>query len=185
MSLNRRSAIEFLPSPRSSGDRAHASGAWCAGSNPAGGTLTLMPKHRWDDIKAFAEATARMTAATIRTLSRGDVRGEAEGKDILDYRNGRGATAIAAFSTRARVGGAGRLADQSAQSRQARTRPTGDYRQLRRCAEARAHRAVEGQFRCRPHVAAGEPAGPVKGGRQEIPHATPATTFPLAWPCSR
>jgi hypothetical protein len=25
-------------SPRSSGDRAHASGAWCAGSNPAGGT---------------------------------------------------------------------------------------------------------------------------------------------------
>lgn len=25
----------------------------------------------------------------------------------------------------------------------------------------------------------------VKGGRREIPHATPATTFPLAWPCSR
>ena len=34
--------------------------------------MTLMPKHRWDDIKAFAEATARMTAATIRTtISRG------------------------------------------------------------------------------------------------------------------
>lgn len=31
-------------SPRSSGDRATASGAVCAGSNPAGGTLDEVPK---------------------------------------------------------------------------------------------------------------------------------------------
>ncbi len=44
--------------------------------------------------------------------------------------------------------------------------------------------AWKGYFDVAP-VLPGEKLRGVKGGRREIPHATPATTFPLAWPCSR
>ncbi len=51
-------------SPRSSGDRATASGAVCAGSNPAGGTLQKVPKdpanseNAEDGVFAYVQADA-------------------------------------------------------------------------------------------------------------------------------
>ena len=66
----------------------------------------LKPKHGWDDIKAFAEAMARMMAADdpdryLAVMSKA----KRKGRIFIDYlRNGRGATAIAPFSTRARAG---------------------------------------------------------------------------------
>lgn len=63
--------VVFLPSPsntatrpRSSGDRASASGAVCAGSNPAGGTSHEVPKDpaisesAEDGVFAYAQAYA-------------------------------------------------------------------------------------------------------------------------------
>jgi bifunctional non-homologous end joining protein LigD len=68
--------------------------------------VPLKPKHGWDDIKAFAEAMARMMAADdpdryLAVMSKA----KRKGRIFIDYlRNGRGATAIAPFSTRARAG---------------------------------------------------------------------------------
>ena len=68
--------------------------------------VPLTPKHNWDDIKAFAEAMARTLAADdpdryLAVMSKA----KRKGKIFVDYlRNGRGATAIAPFSTRARAG---------------------------------------------------------------------------------
>jgi len=68
--------------------------------------VPLTPKHGWDDIKAFAEAMARTLAADdpdryLAVMSKA----KRKGKIFVDYlRNGRGATAIAPFSTRARAG---------------------------------------------------------------------------------
>jgi bifunctional non-homologous end joining protein LigD len=68
--------------------------------------VPLKPKHQWDDIKAFAEAMARMMAADdpdryLAVMSKA----KRKGRIFIDYlRNGRGATAIAPFSTRARAG---------------------------------------------------------------------------------
>jgi bifunctional non-homologous end joining protein LigD len=68
--------------------------------------VPLQPKHGWDDIKAFAEAMARTLAADdpdryLAVMSKA----KRKGKIFVDYlRNGRGATAIAPFSTRARAG---------------------------------------------------------------------------------
>jgi len=68
--------------------------------------VPLKPKHGWDDIKAFAEAMARMMAADdpdryLAVMSKA----KRKGKIFIDYlRNGRGATAIAPFSPRARAG---------------------------------------------------------------------------------
>lgn len=68
--------------------------------------VPLTPKHGWDDIKAFAEAMARMMAADdpdryLAVMSKA----KRKGRIFIDYlRNGRGATAIAPFSTRARAG---------------------------------------------------------------------------------
>ena len=68
--------------------------------------VPLAPKNGWDDIRAFAEALARTIAAeepdrylAVATKAR------RKGKIFIDYlRNGRGATAIAPFSTRAKKG---------------------------------------------------------------------------------
>ena len=74
----RKELVGFYPSPRSprrtrprsSGDRATASGAVCAGSNPAGGTLYLVPKD--PAISALAEdgvfACMQATAAESSRL---------------------------------------------------------------------------------------------------------------------
>ena len=69
--------------------------------------VPLTPRYGWDDVKAFAEAMARtMAADEPGPLPRRDVEGaRARARIFIDYlRNGRGATAIAPFSTRARKG---------------------------------------------------------------------------------
>ena len=68
--------------------------------------VPLVPKHGWDDMKAFAEAMARTFAAEEpdRYLAEAS-KARRKGKIYVDYlRNGRGATAIAPYSTRARAG---------------------------------------------------------------------------------
>jgi bifunctional non-homologous end joining protein LigD len=68
--------------------------------------VPLTPKHGWDDVKAFAEAMARTMADDdpdryLAVMSKA----RRKGKIFIDYlRNGRGATAIAPYSTRARKG---------------------------------------------------------------------------------
>ena len=68
--------------------------------------VPLTPKADWDTVKAFAQGLAEAMAndgpgkytATISKSARG-------GKIYIDYlRNGRGATAVAAYSARARAG---------------------------------------------------------------------------------
>jgi bifunctional non-homologous end joining protein LigD len=68
--------------------------------------VPLRPRYEWPDVKAFAEALTRSMAADEpdRFLA---VASKAKrlGKIFIDYlRNGRGATAIAPFSSRARKG---------------------------------------------------------------------------------
>jgi bifunctional non-homologous end joining protein LigD len=68
--------------------------------------VPLTPHHQWVDIKAFAEAMARIMAAENpdRYLAEAS-KTRRKGRIYIDYlRNGRGATAIAPFSTRARNG---------------------------------------------------------------------------------
>ena len=66
----------------------------------------LTPRYGWDDVKAFCEAVARMVAAEEpeRFLAVA-TKAKRAGRIFIDYlRNGRGATAICPFSTRARRG---------------------------------------------------------------------------------
>ena len=68
--------------------------------------VPLTPRHGWDDVKAFAEAMARTLAAEDpdRYIAEAS-KTRRKGRIFIDYlRNGRGATAIAPFSTRARAG---------------------------------------------------------------------------------
>ncbi|MCP4380111.1 MAG: DNA ligase D [Hyphomicrobiales bacterium] len=66
----------------------------------------LVPRYGWEEVKVFAEAVARIIAAeepdkylAVATKAK------RTGRIFIDYlRNGRGATAIAPFSTRARSG---------------------------------------------------------------------------------
>lgn len=68
--------------------------------------VPLKPKHQWDGVRAFAEALARLMAQEdpkryLAIMSKK----ERQGRIFIDYlRNGRGATAISPFSTRARKG---------------------------------------------------------------------------------
>jgi bifunctional non-homologous end joining protein LigD len=68
--------------------------------------MPLTPHHGWDDVKAFAEAMARTMAAEEPDLFLAEMsKARRKGKIFIDYlRNGRGATAIAPYSTRARSG---------------------------------------------------------------------------------
>ncbi len=68
--------------------------------------LPLTPRHGWDDIRAFAEAMARTLAAENPDRYLAEMsKARRKGRIFIDYlRNGRGATAIAPFSTRARKG---------------------------------------------------------------------------------
>jgi bifunctional non-homologous end joining protein LigD len=68
--------------------------------------VPLTPSYEWPDVKAFAEALARAMAADEpdRFLAVAS-KAKRQGKIFIDYlRNGRGATAIAPFSSRARKG---------------------------------------------------------------------------------
>jgi bifunctional non-homologous end joining protein LigD len=68
--------------------------------------VPLTPHHGWEDVKAFAEAMARTFAAENPDRYLAEMSKKArKGKIFIDYlRNGRGATAISPFSTRARKG---------------------------------------------------------------------------------
>lgn len=66
----------------------------------------LVRRHGWDEVKTFARALCERHAADDPERRTTQVsKAKREGKVFLDYlRNGRGATAIATFSTRAREG---------------------------------------------------------------------------------
>ena len=66
--------------------------------------VPLTPRHGWDDVKAFAEAMARTLAAEEPDRYLAETSKERrKGRIFIDWlRNGRGATAIAPYSTRAR-----------------------------------------------------------------------------------
>jgi len=68
----------------------------------------LVPRAQWPEVKAFAKSIADAMAADdpdrfVATVTKA----KRKGKTLVDYlRNGRGATAVAAYSTRARPGAA-------------------------------------------------------------------------------
>jgi bifunctional non-homologous end joining protein LigD len=68
--------------------------------------VPLTPRYGWDDVRAFAEAMARTMAAEKPDLFLAEMsKARRKGKIFIDYlRNGRGATAIAPYSTRVRSG---------------------------------------------------------------------------------
>jgi bifunctional non-homologous end joining protein LigD len=68
--------------------------------------VPLVPEAGWDEVKAFARALCERHAADHpERLTTHIAKAKRTGKVFLDYlRNGRGATAIANFSTRARAG---------------------------------------------------------------------------------
>jgi bifunctional non-homologous end joining protein LigD len=66
----------------------------------------LTPQAGWDEVKAFAKGMAdQMAADRPERYTATSVKRERQGRIYVDYlRNGRGATAIAPYSTRARPG---------------------------------------------------------------------------------
>ena len=68
--------------------------------------VPLTPRYDWDSVRAFAEAMARTLAGENPKLYLAEMsKARRKGRIFIDYlRNGRGATAIAPFSTRARKG---------------------------------------------------------------------------------
>jgi bifunctional non-homologous end joining protein LigD len=68
--------------------------------------VPLTPKAGWDEVKAFAKSMAdQMAADRPERYTATSVKRERQGRIYVDYlRNGRGATAIGPYSTRARPG---------------------------------------------------------------------------------
>jgi len=68
----------------------------------------LKPKAKWEEVKAFAKGIADSMASDSPTRFVATVtKAKRKGKILIDYlRNGRGATAVAPYSTRARPGAA-------------------------------------------------------------------------------
>ena len=68
--------------------------------------VPLRPKASWDEAKAFAAGVASaMTKASPALYTDTMAKRARTGRIFIDYlRNGRGATAVAAYSTRARAG---------------------------------------------------------------------------------
>jgi bifunctional non-homologous end joining protein LigD len=68
--------------------------------------VPIARRHGWDEVKAFAKAVvARLAREAPHAYTISPVKRSRAGKLFLDYlRNGRGATAIASYSTRAREG---------------------------------------------------------------------------------
>ena len=65
----------------------------------------MTPRYGWDEVKGFAEAMARILAAEHPDRYLAEMsKSRRKGKIFVDYlRNGRGATAIAPYSSRARA----------------------------------------------------------------------------------
>ena len=91
-------------------DRLHDLGRDCFVKTSGGKGLHVVvpidPDHEWDDVKAWTHDFAtRMAADTPQNYVATIKKAARRGKILIDYlRNGRGATAIAAFSPRAREG---------------------------------------------------------------------------------
>src|SRR4029079_14191935 len=68
--------------------------------------VPLRPKHGWEEIRHFAEAVARVVAAEHPDRFLAEMsKAQRKGRIFVDYlRNGRGATAISPYSSRARKG---------------------------------------------------------------------------------
>jgi bifunctional non-homologous end joining protein LigD len=68
--------------------------------------VPLTPHHGWEDVRVFAEAIARTLAAESPDRYLAEMsKARRKGRIFIDYlRNGRGATAICPYSTRARKG---------------------------------------------------------------------------------
>src|SRR5690606_14026384 len=68
----------------------------------------LKPSARWDEVKAFAKGIAdAMAADSPESFVATVTKSKRKGKILVDYlRNGRGSTAVAPYSTRARPGAA-------------------------------------------------------------------------------
>lgn len=68
--------------------------------------VPLKPKLEWEEAKAFCRAVAQQAASDDKTrLTANMAKSKRHGKTFIDYlRNGRSATAIASYSTRARPG---------------------------------------------------------------------------------
>ncbi len=68
--------------------------------------VPLVPKLEWEEAKAFCRAVAQQAASDDKTrLTANMAKSKRHGKTFIDYlRNGRSATAIASYSTRARPG---------------------------------------------------------------------------------
>ncbi|MCR4282407.1 MAG: DNA ligase D [Bauldia sp.] len=83
-----------------------ASFAMATGGKGIHVVLPLKPHDSWEDVKAFAEAMARTMAADSPDRYLAEMsKTRRKGRIFIDYlRNGRGATAIAPYSTRARKG---------------------------------------------------------------------------------
>jgi bifunctional non-homologous end joining protein LigD len=67
--------------------------------------VPLQPRDEWDEVKAFTKAVAEaMVAAQPQRYTSNLLKANRKGKIFIDYlRNGRGATSICAYSTRART----------------------------------------------------------------------------------
>lgn len=68
--------------------------------------VPIRPKLEWPEIKAFCQTIARQAALDDKTrLTANMAKSKRHGRTFIDYlRNGRSATAIASYSTRARPG---------------------------------------------------------------------------------
>jgi bifunctional non-homologous end joining protein LigD len=68
--------------------------------------LPLARRHTWDEVKAFTRAVAEgMAASEPDRFTTNPLKARRKGRIFVDYlRNGRGATSIAAYSTRSRPG---------------------------------------------------------------------------------
>jgi bifunctional non-homologous end joining protein LigD len=68
--------------------------------------VPLAPRHEWDEVKAFSRAIAEALAADHPSVFTSKMaKKERTGRIFIDYlRNGPGATAVAAYSVRARAG---------------------------------------------------------------------------------
>lgn len=68
--------------------------------------VPVTPEAEWDDVKAFAKAVAQQQAkADPKRLTTNMSKSQREGRIFVDYlRNGRGATAVASYTVRAREG---------------------------------------------------------------------------------
>lgn len=67
--------------------------------------VPVVPERGWDEVKAFCHAVARMLAREDKRVTSNMAKSKRRGRIFIDYlRNGRSATAIASYSTRARPG---------------------------------------------------------------------------------